>query len=179
LIFCIHFASNIDPAYCTECLSDITLHKEIVTKTYVHESYDEKTDTMHQTEYKRRAKSIKLEGMSWLFAQRKIAQMSDESLELSIEYHREILNGLLTERADRQAKFMHRFAGVKMPAPTSVDGATTSSTEVKRTKTISSTKATANANAVIQSMMNSGMDAAALLKMLEGMTAKIGGKKGA
>ena len=175
-IYCVHFASNVDPAYCVECLANVELHKEIVTKTYVHESYDEETDTVHTTEYKRRARSIKLEGLDWLFAQRKIVSMSDESLELAIEYHREILNAMLAEREDRKAKYMHRYAGIKPGTETvNVDTATTSSTTVKKVRTISSTKATATASAVMQSMLAQGMDAATLLQMLQ--QAQSGGKK--
>ena len=173
LVYCIHFASNIDPAQCIECLSDVSLHKEIVTKTYVHEKYDEETDTLTTTEYKRKARSIKLDGLDWLFAQRKIVQMSDESLELAIEYHREILNGMLAERERRKTEFLHRYAGVKtVPSPSGkTDSATSSSTEVKRTRTISSTKTQANANAVMQSMLAGGLNAKQLLEMLEKLTA--------
>lgn len=174
-LYCTHFTSNIDPQYCVECLSDISLQKETVVKTYTTESYDENTDTTTTSVYKRRAKSIKLEGLDWLFAQRKIVSMSDESLELAIEYHREILTGMMAEREDRKAKFMHRFAGIKAGHESvNVDSATSSSTVVKRTRTISSTKASATASAAMQAMLAQGMDAASLLKMLEGLQ---GGKK--
>ncbi len=167
-IYCIHFASSIDPAYCVECLSDISLHKEIVTKEYIHEKYDEETDQVMTTTYKRRAKSIKLEGLDWLFVQRKIVSMRDEELELAIEYHREILNAMLAEREDRKAKFLHRYAGVKVNTEgVNIDSASTLTTTTKRTRTISSTKATATANSLMQSMLAGGMNAAALLKLLE------------
>lgn len=167
-IYCVHFASSIDPAFCVECLSNVTLNKEIITKTYTHEHYDEETDTTTTTEYKRRAKSIRLEGLDWLFIQRKIVQMRDEELELAIEYHREILHAMLAEREDRKAKFLHRYAGVKPSTETvNIDGSTT--TTVKKTRTISSTKAAATASSVLESMLNSGTDAATLLKMLEGL----------
>jgi hypothetical protein len=169
LIYCVHFASTIDPSQCTECLAEISLHKEIVTKTYTHESYDEDTDTTTTTEYRRRAKSIRLDGMDWLFAQRKIITQSDDSLELAIEYHRQILNGMLAERERRRTEFMHRYAGVKVDSNPSgqVDVLSASSVEVKKTKTISSTRAVQNANAVMQSMMGQGMDAKKILEMLE------------
>jgi len=176
-VYCIHFASNIDPAHCTECLSDVTLHKETVTKTYTHESYDEATDTVNTTEYKRKARSIKLEGLDWLFAQRKIVQLSDESLELAIEYHREVLNGMLSERERRKAEYLHRFASVKTVYPTTIDGAASSTTTVKRTKTISSTKAAATANGILQSMAAGGMNAAAILALMEKVAAQTGVKK--
>lgn len=166
-IFCTHFASNIDPQYCTECLSNITLHKEIVTKTY--ESYNE--DTEVTTQYKRKARSIRLEGMDWLFAQRKITQMSDDSLELAIEYHREILTGMLAERESRKNKFMHRYAGVKIDSNPSgqvnVDLATTAETTVKKSKTISSTRNAATANAIMQAFLAQGMSIEQITAMIE------------
>lgn len=163
-IFCIHFASNIDPQYCTECLSNVTLHKEIVTKTYEYEGEDGEIK-----QYKRRAKLVRLEGMDWLFMQRKIVQMSDESLELAIEYHRELLTGMLAEREARRNKFMHRYAGAKIPdsAPSGqVDSATSTETTVKKTKTISSTRAQATANAALQAMLASGKSIEDIMSML-------------
>ena len=165
-IYCVHFASNIDPQYCVECLADITLHKESIVKTYTHESYDEETDTVTTTEYRRRATSFKLEGLDWLFAQRKIVSMRDEELELAIEYHRELLQGMLHERDDRRTKKMHRFAGVRLGTETVSVGSDTT-TIVKKSRTISSNKATATASAVMESMLKGGMDAAQLLALLQ------------
>ena len=179
LLYCTHFASNIDPQYCTECLSDITLQKETIVKTYYHESYDEENDTVVKTEYRRKAKLVRLDGLDWLFAQRKILSMSDEALELAIEYHREILSGMVAEREDRKTKFLHRYAGVRIASSAAaggqvnVDTSTSSQTEVKKTKTISSTKAAANANAVLQSMMAGGMSPADILKKIEEMQSMI------
>ena len=145
LIFCTHFASNIDPQFCTECFSDITLHKEVITKTYQYENADGEV-----AEYKRKARLIRLEGLSWLFIQRKILDMSDEALELAIEYHREIMTGMVSEREQRKNKFMHRYAGVNYTIPP-VDTATSTSTTVKKSRTISSTRATATASGMLQS----------------------------
>jgi len=164
-IFCIHFASNIDPQYCTECLSNVTLHKETITKTY--ESYNEENEVV--TSYKRKARAIRLEGMDWLFAQRKITQMSDESLELAIEYHREILTGMLAERETRKNKFMHRYAACKVngSGQVNVDTATSAETTVKKTKTISSTRAAATANAIMQAFLAQGMTIEQITAMIE------------
>lgn len=165
-LYCVHFASNIDPQFCVECLSDVTLHKESIVKTYMHEHYDEETDTITQTEYRRRATEYKLEGTSWLFNQRKIVQMSDDSLELAIEYHRGLLQGMMNEREDRRNKKMHRFAGI----PSGMEGVSSSkssSTTVKKSKTISSNKAGATAASVMSSMLAGGMDAAQLLALLQ------------
>lgn len=154
-LYCIHFASNIDPAKCTSCLSEVTLHKEVVTKTYEH--YNEETDVV--TVYKRRAKSIRLEGMDWLFAQRKIKDISDDSLELAIEYHRQLLfNGLIAEREQRRIKYLHRNAGASLPSVSpQKDSATSSTTVTKTTKTIKSTKATATADGALKAAMAKGL----------------------
>jgi hypothetical protein len=169
LLFCTHFASTIDPQYCTECLSDITLTKEVVTKTYTY--YNEETDIV--TEYKRRARYIKLDGLDWLFAQRKIVALTDNELELAVEYHREILHGMLREREERRIKQLHRYANTPKDAATqSLDSATVTAQTVKRTKTIQSSKAAATASATMQAMLAGGMTAAQLLAMLEKATAK-------
>lgn len=166
-LYCIHFASNIDPAKCIECLSNVTMLKEIVTKTYEH--YNEETDVV--TVYKRRAKSIRLEGMDWLFAQRKIKDMSDDSLELAIEYHRQLLyNGLIAERDARRVKYAHRNAGLSLPAVSpQKDQAAESTTTTKVTKQIKSTKTTATANGLLQSMLAQGFSAEQIMKMLAGV----------
>jgi hypothetical protein len=103
--------------------------------------------------------------------------MSDESLELAIEYHREVLNGMLSEREQRKAEYMHRYANVKTVYPTTIDGATSGSTTVKRTRTISSNKAAATANGLIQSLQAGGMNAAQILAMMEKIAAQAGVKK--
>lgn len=163
-LYCIHFASTIDPHKCVECLSEITLTKETVSKEYT--SYNEETDVV--TTYRRRAKSIRLEGMDWLFAQRKIHSMSDDALELAIEYHRALLGGLLKEREDRRTKWLHRYAGAPLPKATealSIDG-TSSTTVVKTTKSIKSTKTAATASSILQSLLASGKSIDEIMKIM-------------
>jgi hypothetical protein len=163
-LYCLHFASNIDPAQCIECLSNVTMLKEVVTKTYEH--YNEETDVV--TVYKRRAKSIRLEGMDWLFAQRKIKDMSDDSLELAIEYHRQLLfNGLIAEREARRVKYAHRNAGLPLPAMSPAkDSATEAVTTTKVTKQIKSTKNAAAANGLLQSMLAQGLNMTQIMALL-------------
>ncbi len=167
-IYCIHFASSIDPSQCTECLADVSVTKEVVTKTYQH--YNEETDVV--TEYKRRARSIKIDGMDWLFAQRKIATLTDDELELSIEYHRGILNGMLKEREERRIKYAHRFAGVSIPRGVLTGVGSDSNTEVKRTRTISSSKTEASAASMMKALLASGLKIEDIMKMLEGVGKK-------
>jgi hypothetical protein len=145
------------------------LFKEVVTKTYTY--YNEENDTV--TEYKRRARSIKLDGLDWLFAQRKIVNLSDNELELAVEYHREILNGMLKEREERRIKQAHRYANTQLNTDSAkLDSATVTAQKVTRTKTIQSSKAAATANATMAAMLSSGITAAQLLAMLEKATAK-------
>src|SRR5208282_1497180 len=167
-IYCIHFASSIDPSQCTECLADVSVTKDVVTKTYEH--YNEETDVV--TEYKRRARSIKINGMDWLFAQRKIISLTDDELELAIEYHRGILNGMLKEREERRMKYAHRFAGVSIPEETLTGVSSTSNIEVKRTKTISSSKQEAAASSMMKALLASGFKLEDIMKILEGVGKK-------
>lgn len=167
-IYCIHFASSIDPSQCTECLADVSVTKEVVTKTYQH--YNEETDVV--TEYKRRARSIKINGMDWLFAQRKISTLTDDELELSIEYHRGILNGMLKEREERRIKYAHRFAGVSIPRGVLTGVGSDSNTEVKRTRMISSSKTEASAASMMKALLVSGLKIEDIMKMLEGVEKK-------
>lgn len=161
LLFCTHFTSNIDPQYCTECLSNMSLHKEIITKTY--DVINDEGEVIKQV--KRTARLRRLEGMDWLFSQRKIYSMSDESLELAIEYHREILTGMLNEREQRKAKFLHRFANVKYEIPPK--DATASVTTVKKVKTVSSTRDAAMANAMIKAFLAQGLSMEKIMEMIE------------
>jgi hypothetical protein len=169
VIYCGHLASNIDPAYCVECLSDVTLIREKVTKEY-HVTDDE-GEVIHS--YKKHAKSIRLDGMDWLFAQRKISTMGDESLELAIEYHRAILNGLLSEREARRVAYAHRNAGLPLPKSSPAkDTATVSKQVTKVTKEIKSTKASAGANSVMQSLLAKGLKPEQIMAMLATLQAK-------
>ena len=97
--------------------------------------------------------------------------MSDDSLMLAIEYHREILSGMLSEREQRKNKFMHRYAGVTYTPP--VDAATTTSTTVKKTKTISSNKAAATASGLMQAMLAQGWTIEKIQALMEKVSKKI------
>lgn len=147
-LYCVHFASTIDSIYCVECLSDITLFKETITKTY---EYTDDEGNVTST-YKKKAKLIRLEGLNWLFSQRKIVSLSDDELELAIEYHREILSGMLNERETRKNAYLHRFANAPLPKK---EGGTEASTKV--TKSIKSTTEGAKVSSILKAMMASGM----------------------
>lgn len=167
-IYCVHFASSIDPAQCVECLSDLSLTKETVIKEYEH--YNEETDVV--TRYRRKATSIKLDGLNWLFSQRKIVSLSDDDLELAIEYHRQILTGMISERETRRIAKAHRFAGIQMPK--SSDSSTHTTTKIK--KSIKSTKTGATVDSLMQSMLAGGMTPEQMLALLTANIAKVGSK---
>ena len=93
-VYCLHFASTIDPAYCTNCLHDVQITEEVITKTETH--YNEQTDTLITRT--RKAKRVTLGGMHWLFQARKISMMTDLELGLAIEYHGDIQRAMILER---------------------------------------------------------------------------------
>lgn len=152
--FCLHFASTVDAQYCVNCLSDISVTKQVITKTYEHKNQE----TGQTTFYRRRARDIKISGLDWLFSQRKIAELADVELDLAIEYHRNILNLMIAEQEQRRNAKMHRYAGVKViVAPSTTLVTDTTQTTVKKTRTVSKTKAQEQLAALLKSLMASGM----------------------
>jgi hypothetical protein len=163
--FCYHFASSVDPMYCVNCLSDISMQKSVITKTYEHTN----PETGEHTFYRRRAREIKIDGLDWLFAQRKITELSDVELDLMIEYHRNILSLMITEGEQRRTAKMHRYAGVKMriatPSSTTVTDST--HTTVKKVRTVSKNKAAEQMAALLKSMLAKGMTAEMIARMVK------------
>ena len=145
---CKHYASSIDPQYCVGCLSDVTVEKTNVT--WEQEKYSEKTDTV--VKIRRRGREIKIEGLGWLFFQRKIYTLSEAELESAIEYHKNILSLMLTEAERLRNNKIHRYAGVKVPTPSTITKTTVTK---ESTKTVS-TKATAQASALLSTMLARG-----------------------
>ena len=147
-------------------MSDISVTKQVITKTYEHQN----PNTGEKIFYRRRAREIKIEGLDWLFAQRKIADLSDVELDLSIEYHRNILNLMIAEQEKRRNEKMHRYAGIsfkipKTPSTTSVTDSTT--TTVKKTRTISKDKASEQLAAVMKTMLAKGISVQDILASLK------------
>jgi YesN/AraC family two-component response regulator len=163
--FCYHFASSVDPMYCVNCLSDISMQKSLITKTYEHTN----PETSEHTFYRRRAREIKIDGLDWLFAQRKITELSDVELDLMIEYHRNILSLMITEGEQRRAAKMHRYANVKLhiatPSSTTVTDST--HTTVKKVRTVSKNKAAEQMAALLKSMLNKGITAEMIARMVK------------
>jgi hypothetical protein len=164
-LFCLHYASNVDACYCVNCMSDVNVTKQVITKTY--ESTNAEGE---KTFYRRRARQITIGGLDWLFAQRRIPEYSDAELDLAIEYHRERLNLLLGENERRRTEKMHRYAGVKVVLPSTNGTATTTTTTVKKTRIISKNKQQEQLAALLKSLQAQGMSVAAI-------AAALGGKK--
>ena len=161
--FCLHFASTVDAQYCVNCMSNIAVTKQVITKTYEHKN----AETGETTFYRRRAREIKLDGLDWLFSQRKISELADVELDLSIEYHRNILNLMIAEQERRRNEKMHRYANTpyRIKAPTTkVSDSTT--TTVKKTRTISKDKASEQLTALLKSMMAKGLTPEMIAKMV-------------
>jgi hypothetical protein len=163
-LFCLHYASNVDACYCVNCMSDVSVTKQIITKTYESTGQDGEKHF-----YKRRARQIQIGGLDWLFAQRKIPEYSDAELDLGIEYHRARLDLLLGENEKRRVDKMHRYAGVKhVIAPTTIGTAVTSTTIVKKTKTISKNKQQEQLAALLKNLQAKGMSVDAIAAALRG-----------
>jgi len=166
LPFCLHFASKIDVQYCVNCLSDISVSKSIITKTYEHTN----EETGVKTFYRRKAREIQIGGLDWLFAQRKISELTDTELDLTIEYHRNILSLMIGEQERKRAEKMHRYAGVKMHIPTPSDSTSVSNsttTTVKKTRTISKNKAQEQIASILASMQAKGMSIEQIAQLLK------------
>jgi hypothetical protein len=161
--FCFHFSSNIDAEYCVNCMSDITVTKQVITKTYEHKD----AETGATTFYRRKAREIKIDGLDWLFAQRKVNTMSDTELDMAIEYHRNICSLIMQESERRRNEKMHRYAGVKIILPKTDGTSSTTTTTVKKTRVVSKDKATELLMAQVKAMMAKGFTAEKLAAMLK------------
>jgi hypothetical protein len=165
--FCLHFASAVDAVYCVNCMSDISVTKQIITKEYVHRD-DERGVT---SIYRRRAREVKIAGLDWLFAQRRITDLSDMELDLAIEYHRNILSLMISEQESRRNVKMHRYAGVKVsiptPATTTVSNTSTTTTTTKKTRVVSKTKQQEQLAALLKSITAKGTSIDQIAAMLK------------
>ena len=164
--FCFHYASNVDARYCVNCMSDISMTKQVISKEYIHRDEKERITSV----YRRRAREVQIKGLSWLFAQRKITELSDVELDLSIEYHRNIMILMIDEQERRRNARIHRYAGVKVhiPTPSTTSVIDTTRTTVKKTRTISKNKAEEQLNALLASMLGGGKKAVDIMAILKG-----------
>ncbi len=163
--FCFHFASNIDAQYCVNCMSEMSIAKSVITKTYEHKN----DETGITSFYRRKAREIKIDGLDWLFAQRKISELADVELDMAIEYHRNICSLMMAESERRRNEKMHRYAGIKthIPTPSTTKVTEGTTTTVKKTRTVSKDKASESAAAILASMMAKGMNIQDILKAIK------------
>lgn len=134
-LICIHFASGVDPQFCKDCCKDITMTEENCSVTREH--YNPETDVVTKRVHKYR--SIKFEGLDWLFYQRKISILSDEELSMQIEYHQALYQGLINEREKRRIDYFRRNAGRHVTIRDSQGNdlnTISTTTTVKKTKTV-------------------------------------------
>lgn len=167
-IFCIHFASRIDPRYCVNCMSDASLTVEEIR--VIRERYDEQKDKV--IKYIRKATKYTIDGNDWMFAQRRIKQLTDPELELALEFHRGLCSLILQEAEARKAEKKHKLAGVKVIHNPIGSTTVTSSTTTHKTVKTSSTKQSAAVSALYQMMLAKGLTPEQIATMVKGMTAK-------
>jgi hypothetical protein len=148
-------------------MSDISVTKQIITKEYCHRD-DERGVT---SIYRRRAREVKIAGLDWLFAQRRITDLSDMELDLAIEYHRNILSLMISEQESRRNVKMHRYAGVKVsiptPSTTTVSNTSTTTTTTKKTRVVSKTKQQEQLAALLKSITAKGTSIDQIAAMLK------------
>jgi len=164
--YCTHHASIVDPTHCSECLHDVqvTFSDVIKTETHINQS------TNQPYTRTRKARQIKLGGMHWLFAQRKIGEMNDIELAAAIEYHRAYYDTLIFEREKRRIDNFHRNAKKQYKINNS-SAIITSTTTVKKSKTISVGKPKTqevNLSAALQLLLKQGLTMDQIAKMVAG-----------
>jgi hypothetical protein len=103
-LYCIHSASKLDPQYCIFCCNDFVVQD--TEESYVRETRNESGAVTSRKTYK--VRHLSLSGQHWLFNNRAITNLSDLELDLAIEYHRGICNGMLQERETRRTSHLHR-----------------------------------------------------------------------
>jgi len=161
--FCFHFASNIDARYCVNCMSDISVTKQVISKEYVHRDEHSNITSV----YRRRAREVKIDGLSWLFAQRKVVELSDVELDMAIEYHRNIMILMIDEQERRRNARMHRYANkFYIPTPSTTTVSDTTHTTVKKTRTVSKNKQQEQLNALLGTMGAKGININKIMSIL-------------
>lgn len=115
--YCVHFASPVDARYCGNCMVDMVVTESIETKTTIYEN----AKGEEITRKRQIARSLKLTGTDWLFANKQISSLTDEELLVSIEYHRNIAGAMLLEREERKTEQMNKLSKIKVVMPKRVE----------------------------------------------------------
>ncbi|HEY1644835.1 MAG TPA: hypothetical protein VGF75_00430 [Candidatus Saccharimonadales bacterium] len=106
-LYCVHGASILDPQHCVYCCNDFKVVD--IEESVLREVHNARGEVTSQKSY--RVRHITLSGNHWLFHNRAISTMSDLELDHAIEYHRAILNGMLSEREARRVAHVNRNKG--------------------------------------------------------------------
>ena len=136
VIFCAHFASTTDNRYCANCMSDFRVQETIMEKKIDHLRPDGTVNFSR----KYQAKPIQLMGNDWLFASKLIAEMSDEEIENSVEYHKANVSLMLMERESRKLERYHKLAGIKVTRTSTESQEQREKREAKEAKKRTTTK---------------------------------------
>lgn len=161
-IYCYHYASKIDTMYCQYCFHDFVMEDTILTKTIKSKSL-RGNKIFERT---MRARHIVFKGEAWMFAQRRVVEMTDDELLASIEYHREIYNEMLNEREVRSIKKnqlalkklirtstdQHNPSGLGVGDIIGMKSATVKTTRVRKTTVVA--QGGANPQLAIQAIVN-------------------------
>jgi hypothetical protein len=188
-LYCVHGASNLDPQHCVYCCNDFRVID--VEESVLREVHNARGEVTSQKSY--RIRHITLSGNHWLFHNRAISSLTDIELDHAIEYHRSILNGMLSEREARRVAHVNRNKGkvagneqrsllegtAQSPLVQTGGGARatfpTSSSTVRRVKTVRTTssgdsveaaeKKQANITAALAQLLKSGLTAEQIAAM--------------
>lgn len=98
--YCALDTSKLDSRYCNECMSDIIIEDTTFTKT--SQTYDDITDTIH-TET-RTCRDVTFNGIDWMFACKRLSEMSDVEAKIELEYHRAMVHFLESDLLQRSVK---------------------------------------------------------------------------
>lgn len=158
-LFCLHFASSVDPTYCSDCNHKV----ELTDQTFV------RTDTILSEDGKRsyiktsKSRQLIFSGLDWLFFQRKIFTLSDIELSLAIEYHHTIYQSMLAERERRKIEYFHRNAGKQIKLHISTGDTISSNSksvtvkQTKVTKVVKQATSDVQLKVMLQALLDSGL----------------------
>jgi hypothetical protein len=167
MLYCIHYGSSVDPAYCNTCCQEVELTDQTITRIDIHKSEDG-TKTY---ETKSRARQLIFTGADWLFYQRKISTLTDTELALAIEYHYALHGSMVMERDRRKIEYFHRNAGKQIRISTGEaiiqDSTSTTISSKRTTRTVKAKKSDIELKAILEQMLKSGMTPEAIAKMFK------------
>jgi hypothetical protein len=167
-IYCVHFASGVDPINCAKCLNDVQMTEE--TRTEKREHYNEDLDRVISRTS--RYRNVQFTGLDWLFFNRKIHTLTDTELSLAIEYHQAIYQSMIYEREKRKIEHFHRNAGKTYTVRVSTGDTKTftkETTTVRKTRTVktgSPETQQIQLKSMLEAMLKSGLSPTDIAKLV-------------